>query len=439
MKKGLILFCLYFLCYVGYAQKDSVKYVRPALKKRASAYDTNAPYFNKWKINMSLGIGINTIGLNLDGQQNYPGLFGILSPDYSQITPPSYSFDANYGITEKSAIGIHLGYTNVLFNPDSASRFNTSGNISVLTAGINYLHCIHSWKHFYYGFEAGIIVLNSHIDTNTFTDKPRGQIAQVQPYAGALIGFRATIGKNWWFNAYLKECVLFNNNNSFPVIDEGLGISYTIDTRKHKHMPVGKDLDTLPRKRDTVKTIPTVKDTNSPYYNKGKLSLSIESGNSDMDVIAQTIYGSVNPGYNQHLFPLLGANVDYGIGRKNDIGGDFVFARVNYSAMSGYSASPSNTSVYIIDARYLHPFGSWRYFYFGFKAGIEYWQPTVDAGVYTPFPGKPSNLQFEAGAILGFHVRVWKQLYLNSEMVISAPVTYFSYGLTYSIYTRKKN
>jgi hypothetical protein len=229
-----------------YGQQDSIKHNHP-LKKRASAYDTNAIYFNKWKVNFNADIGINILDVFITGtpaESNFnatPGIFGILNSAYTVTPPAFYNFTASYGFTAKSALGINATFCEAFINPAIPSQNYKPGNISMFTVGARYMHCIRSWRFFYYGGQASIAFLATNFDTNTFTDKPNSAVPSIQPMVSWFLGGRFPIAKKLWFHFEVQEGVsLYTglNNTSFNhsanniFVYESLGLNYCFDTRK---------------------------------------------------------------------------------------------------------------------------------------------------------------------------------------------------------------
>ena len=184
----------------------------------------------------------------------------------------------------------------------------------------------------------------------------------------------------------------------------------------------------------------SVNDSSSPYYNKGKINLSLESGNSDMDVIALSMFGTIDPNYNQSHLPLFSACADYGMRKKSDIGIDFTFMQVDYvPKVPSPDLSPGSTSAYTIEARYLHCMWSWKYFYYGFKLGAVLWNPQFNSNTFYDPPKNPQPLiQPSLGAFLGLHFNILKNLLVHGELLVDGPFAAVDYGLTYQIDARKK-
>jgi len=476
MIKRLTIFIV-ILCIpiIGFAQQDSAKHYK--YKKRASPYDTNAIYFNKWKLNFDFDIGVgdfSSIISGTPGTQRYapiPGIFGELNPVYNQAILPSFNFTTSYGITEKSAIGLAITFQQTDYIPAAPNL--TSGDLLLAEFEARYLHCIRSWKYFYYGFEYGVIVFQNNSNSNTFINKTVVLSSFTQNDAGWFIGIRYPIAKKIWIHYDAQENISLARNSYFPLLNEEFGLNYCIDTRKNYHKPVKYDpvllqdsikryyikVEDSARARHKRLDIPwdsaaiqaiisknsnhtrSVYDSLSPYYNKDKLNLSIESGNSDIDAVALSMFGTINPDYNQTLVPLLSFCADYGIRKKSDIGVDFTFMQVDYTPqLSGTGLTPGNVSAYTIEVRYLHCMWSWKYFYYGFKLGAIFWQPEFNSNTFYDPPKTPQALiQPNLGALLGVRVTILRNLFIHGELLANGPFAAVDYGLTYRINTGKKS
>lgn len=450
------------------AQTDPAKKYHTKVKKRASAYDTTVIYFNKWKLNFCLDIGYMSISPSITGSSNYPGILGIISPSYNETILPSYNFSGAYGVTEKSAIGVTFNFQQTTFSPAISSPELSSGNIGVFQLKARYLHCMGSWKHFYWGAQYGVLILQNNYNPNTFTYAPPYTTFFSCNTVGFFIGARFLLMKNVWFHCEQQEDIPIVATAGNSLLNEQFGINYTIDTRSHRsHKPVKMDPvllhDSLKRYyikvEDSAKArsyrlnkpydyvnipnIPydtigekhkrSVRDSLSPFYNKGKLNISLETGNSDMDVVALSMFGTISPGYNQHLLPLLSICGDYGIRPKSEIGMDFMFMQVNYTPVApGLGLSSGGVSAYSLEARYLHCMWSWRYFYYGFKLGVIFWNPHFNSNTFYNTPSPQPLAGINGGLLLGAHITLVRNLLAHFE-IQATEFAAVDFGLTYQI------
>jgi len=216
MLKGFCIFIIYLFSFtVGFAPQDSVK-SKP--KKYRSVYDTSSIYYNKGKLNFNLESGTSQIGSNLSQS------FGYLSSYYKETILPVINFSVGYGMGEKSRIGISTTFQQVNYYPTSTSSGRESGRFTLIIIGVRYMHCIGSWKYFYYGFQVGASILNPSFDSNTFYGRPKVSVVWLRPNIGALFGMQINITKHLLMHV---EGV-FNT----PILYWDAGLTYKIETRK---------------------------------------------------------------------------------------------------------------------------------------------------------------------------------------------------------------
>jgi len=208
-------------------------------KKKASAYDTNAFYYNKGKLNLCADIGFNGLEFGYTGSaagSGYAaiaGVYGTPTSLYEQSFTPSYNITGSYGLTAKSTIGINATFMQSFFDPMASSPNTSEGKISMLYIGIRYAHCIRSWRFFYYGFQLSTAFVKANYDTNTFSDKPTIPVPSVQPMIGLFLGFRCRLDDNLWFHWEAQEHFpLFNTPSAVILINEMIGLNYSINTNK---------------------------------------------------------------------------------------------------------------------------------------------------------------------------------------------------------------
>lgn len=217
MQKGYYIFIItLFWCGVGFAQQDSVK---SKLKRYISIYDTSSIYYNKGKLNFNLEAGTSQIGSNLSQT------FGYLSSPYMETILPVFNFSVGYGVGEKSSLGISTTFQQVNYYSTTPSSGLQSGRFTLVIIGVRYVHCIGSWKYFYYGFQTGVSILNPSFDSNTFYERPKYSLVWLRPNIGALLGIHINITNHLLVNA---EGV-FNA----PILYWDVGLTYKINARKN--------------------------------------------------------------------------------------------------------------------------------------------------------------------------------------------------------------
>jgi len=244
-----IVLLLYLLPAI--AQTDSARRIH-IVKKRASAYDTNAVYFNKWKVNLYVDIGFMDISPFITGYPHTPGIFGILNPSYIESALPSLNFSGTYGLTEKSAIGFTMNFQQTSFSPVIPSSTLSSGNVEIFQLQARYLHCLRSWRHFYYGFQYGVLIFQNNYNPNTFVYAPPYITFFSSNTVGFFAGARILVVKHFWLHYEVQEDVPIIAAASFPLVNEQFGINYCIDTHK-SHKPVKPDPFLLKRQYKTIR------------------------------------------------------------------------------------------------------------------------------------------------------------------------------------------
>lgn len=444
----LLLFVLFGTITTAYGQVDSamMRYVRlkNTYKGRPSAYDTLATYFNKWKVNFTLDIGVGQDGGIFTGNINAPNLYGNLNVSYSAAYSPVYSFSSFYGFTEKSAIGLGLNYQSVDFTPQLILPGYNHGSATEFTVAVNYMHCIHTWRYFYYGIGFGVMFINTNLDTNTFKNKPSSAIPNALPVISELIGFRYPIEQNLWLHTEAHSLGI--EGTGAGVFNFSVGLDYAVDTRPLCHKPVKMDPYYKPERvyrrhvRDSIeRSKPTYKelhDSSGAYYNKGKLHFTLESGSSDMDGILGMYLGTLSPEYNTNRLPLFRFAVDYGIGVKSNLGVSIFFEQVDYNKTVDSAYYTNGNITYVsFSARYTHTLFASRYFYYGFELGASDFGFNYNKSntFYNPPPGVfLPNSGINGGFLVGVKTNLTKNVNLHADIVFGGPLTYFSYGITYT-------
>jgi len=447
-----LILSVVFLSFLGTqlpGQADSTisrfKRLHNQFKGRSSAYDTNAIYFNKWKVNLKFDVGTGIDNGIFTSYSNSTSLFGIQNPAYNIVFSPVYCASSFYGVTEKSAIGVGLFYQYLNYVPQTAQVL-PEGSASEFTITAGYLHCIHSWRYFYYGFEFGAMFLNTDFDTNTYFNKPKNKTPLVQPVFAEIIGFRYPVEPGLWLN--IEACSLGLLGSSLGQLNTGsIGIDYCIDTRPLCHKPVKQDPYYSPKKvyrrerKDSImRSKPKYKelhDTNSMFYNKYKLHFSIESGSGQLEALVSSYFGYLNSAYSAAESPLLRGAVDYGLGVKSSVGLSLMFEQVNYEKVNISSYYTSGNITYLnLSARYTHTLFASNVFYYGVEAGIYslgfnynkantfYNPPPL---VYLPGSG------LSAGLLFGMKTTLTKNISIHGELVLDGTVPYADYGITYTI------
>lgn len=449
LAKILLLFALSITVLSVYGQADSaaMRYVRirDTYKARPSAYDTMANYFNRRKVNFMFDIGTGQDGGVFSGNGNNANLFGVLNTSYSVTYSPAYSFSSFYGFTEKSSVGLGLNYQSVDFTPQLTLPGYAHGSATEFTVAVNYLHCIRTWRYFYYGFGLGVMFVNTNLDTNTYRNKPATALPNPLSVVSELVGFRYPIEENLWMNAEAHFFGLMGTGGT--VFNFSIGLDYNVDTRPLCHKPVKMDPYYSPQRvynrqvRDSIlRSNPRYKelhDSNGAYYNKHKLHFTIESGSGDLAGTLGLYLGNLSPEYNENQLPLFRVAVDYGIGLKSNLGISIFFQQVNYSkAVDSAYYTNGNITYWSISARYTHTLFASRYLYYGFEAGISSFglnynksntfnNPPI--GVFLPISGT------NGGFLLGVKTNLNKNINIHAEIVLDNPITYFSYGVTYTL------
>ncbi|MGP8217591.1 MAG: hypothetical protein ACLQQ4_18630 [Bacteroidia bacterium] len=429
-------------------------------RQRASAYDTIAIYFNKWKVNFNLDIGVGLDDNFLTSFQTL-GLYGLLNPLYSISYSPTYNFFTSYGITEKSAFGLGLSYQQVFFNPLITSQNLSQGNVLEFAVAARYMHCMRSWRYFYYGVQLGVMFLKMDLDTSAYRDKPQSAVPLVLPVYGGIVGFRYPIDVGLWMHIEASYLVPLVGTRGGEIVNENFGLNYCIDTRTVSHKPVKTDPYEIkmakkdyaeahpegsPRqiKRDSIKFMRrhyrSVYDSTSIYYNKKKLHFSLETGSTDIGSILSYSFGNLNPAYSEAVYPYLSFSADYGIREKSEIGINATYQQVYFNpTTSSLNYTTGNISLMTINARYTHCIWSWKYFYYGVQLGEYFWVPNYNQA--NTFSGNPLNtgplMDLSLGAFAGVRIRVIKNLEIRSEIAITSLQSYFDYGISYSIDTKK--
>ncbi len=236
LKRFYFFLIILLIPIVGYAQMESILRANGYIntKKRASAYHTNAIYYNKGKLNLRIAIGFATDNNYVSSYQNIPGVFGILSPQYAISYSPTYNLFADYGITPKSQVGIGISFQQDYLKPASGYPYLPVGKVFWFASSIRYSHCIRSWKFFYYGAQFGTIFLKPSFDANTYVDRPSLHAPLMQAYSGFFLGLRVPVTNKLWF--------YFEGQGIEPIIKENsllpnetFGLNYSFYRNKKQH------------------------------------------------------------------------------------------------------------------------------------------------------------------------------------------------------------
>ncbi|HXP50141.1 MAG TPA: hypothetical protein VN922_09320, partial [Bacteroidia bacterium] len=359
-------------------------------------------------------------------------------------------------------IGVGLSFQSVSVMPLTSAAGYLPGTVAEYTLMARYMHCINTWKYFYYGFGMGAMILNSNLDTNAYLDKLHNKGLFVQPVLSEFIGFRYPFDLDLWFHAEYGTMISMSNGGS-DIMYGSVGINYCFDTRTTCHKPVKIDpyYEKLARQRAKRDHTPTymsspekmaeedntpkpgsVHDSLSRFYNKGKLYISISTGNSDFSGALPNFYGALYSNYNQKLSPMLNVYADYGITDKSRLGLVVSYEQDNFTPIidSAHYYTPGNISMLIIDLRYTHCMWSWKNFYYGFQLGEcffgNYYNQTNT--FINPPQQFPLQNTFSLDALVGAKINLTKDLALHGELVLGTPITYFAYGITYSFKTKFK-
>jgi len=194
---------------------------------------------------------------------------------------------------------------------------------------------------------------------------------------------------------------------------------------------------------DTVlpksKQYKSVSDTTSIYYNKGKLSINLELGTSNIVGILSYFFGPVNSNYKSSSLPLINLSSYYGISEKATIGMGLSFQEAKYtSIISSPNLTNGNMLLFAITIRYIHCIWSWKYFYYGFVAGCDFWKPNLNSTIfYDRTTTIPAFLYPDFGAILGFRITPSKSFSFHIEGVFNVPVLYTDIGISYRLNTHR--
>ena|GEM_PF-2766602 len=189
-------------------------------KPKKPVYDTLNKFYNKGKMYLSISTGTS----DLEGE--FSNFFGTVNSNYNQKLSPMLNVFADYGITEKSRLGLLVTYEQNDFTPiiDSA-HYYTPGNISMLIIDLRYTHCMWSWKNFYYGLQLGQCYFGNYYNqTNTFVSPNKPQFPPFNTICfDALIGAKINLSPNL---ALHGELVVGTPINYFAY-----GITYSFKTR----------------------------------------------------------------------------------------------------------------------------------------------------------------------------------------------------------------
>ena len=109
------------------------------------------------------------------------------------------------------------------------------------------MHCFHSWKHFYYGFQLGVMYLKTSLDTNTYRDKPTYSVPAVQVLFAEFAGARFALAEDLWFHIEIGGLIPEIGTSGGEIAYETFGLNYCIDTRNKMHVPVKIDPDLIPK------------------------------------------------------------------------------------------------------------------------------------------------------------------------------------------------
>ncbi len=458
-KQAIILVVGICVSWAVMAQSDYVNtsVVQPEITKghrhhRASAYDTNAVYFNKWKINIIADIGYSNIDQYLTGSYNVPGILGNINPAYTDIISPTFNFSASYGFTEKSALGFNCSFAREYINPTPSYSGIDAGSLSMFTTRLRYMHCIRTWRFLYYGVEWGISFIQGNLQASMLTTYFPSQEILLKPSAGWFAGFRYPLAPNLWIHYEIQEGVPLVSNMASFYVGEGFGLNYCFDTRKNYHKPVKIDPALGPVKlvtnedrlaykdfriKDTIKYLSkhkrSVYDSLNPYYNKGKWSVSADFGNSSIEGAISSNYGTLHSNYNQTIYPPFSLAVDYGVGPKHSFGLDVLYERVNYYEHSGSAYySQGSVAVFLMEVRYVHCMWSWKYFYYGAKMGYAILNPQCNTSIF--YGGSSAilpQITISAGAFVGVRVPITEAFSFHGETDFTGPIASVDIGVNY--------
>jgi hypothetical protein len=189
-------------------------------------------------------------------------------------------------------------------------------------------------------------------------------------------------------------------------------------------------------------------DPSSIYYNKDELVINLGLGY--FSYIGNEIYNHYGSPYdfnNEKTSPVYNATLDYGVTEKHTLG-----LGITYQQEMDYNTTPypltEKLSIMDIAFRYTHSMGSWELLYYGFRAGIAFWDyklyGSVAAGningniVQIPINTiSSSTTQAVIQLLLGARLTFSKNIIIHLEAGVLDPYT-LEGGITFKINTISK-